>query len=108
VLAGAESLVMSSFHKSAGLAILLLLMLPGRSADGITAYAQTCDRPSAQAPLQQRVTVAPNAPTSTLLEAGMPVESEILGSQIQRYQIILTAGQSVFVTVQQRGIDVAE
>ncbi len=96
-----------SFHKSAGLAILLL-MLPVRSADGIAAHAKTCDRPSAQAPLQQQVTVAPNAPTSTLLEADKPVESEILGGQIQSYRIILTAGQSVFVTVQQRGIDVVE
>ena len=95
----------SAFRRGASLSTLLLLVLCLQSA-GFSTYARS--RFSPQTPVQTHVAVAANAPTITLLETGKPVESEILGGQSQSYQIILTAGQAVFVSIQQGGIDLFE
>ena len=43
----------------------------------------------------------------TTLESGKPIERELAGGQKHSYQIVLSAGQYVMVTVEQRGIDVS-
>src|SRR5262249_37511585 len=49
--------------------------------------------------------VAPSAQESISLEPGKPVERELSGGQSHFYEIAMTSGQYLRITVSQRGID---
>jgi CHAT domain-containing protein/Flp pilus assembly protein TadD len=65
-------------------------------------------RPRMEFKLSQRPATAANVDNALPLQVGKLVERTIAGGQTHSYQIEIRAGQSVDLTVEQRGIDVAE
>jgi CHAT domain-containing protein len=81
-------------------AIVLFLSSPLTEAHAVTVARSPGIKPAASLPAQK-------PPDVRKLEAGKPIEREMKGGESHAYEITLAAGQYLYATVDQRGIDVA-
>ena len=96
-------------HRKVQLVTPLLFLLSVQCAHCPLALASEVRTSSARSTPQQRSAGAQDgAQEAATLELGKPVARELSGGQKHVYQLALTPGQYVNVTVAQRGIDVVE
>ena len=101
--------LVASYPFRKGLHLFPLLLLPlWLFAHSPNAQASSSRSPVAQSTPQPQDTAAQSKTAITVLASGQPIEREISGGQTQSYRIALSAGQFVNVTIEQRGVDVAE